>query len=67
MVCFVKGKVSNVTDLWFGFLFSFFTQLYRQMNYCSSNCGKKLMVVLIEGCPSTQCIAVCCVWGCLAV
>ena len=27
---------------------------------------KKLMLVLIEWCQNTQCIAVCCVWGCIA-
>ena len=28
---------------------------------------KKLMLVLIERCQNTQCNAVCCVWGCIAV
>ena len=28
---------------------------------------KKLMVVLIERCPNTQCLAVCCVWDCIAL
>ena len=27
---------------------------------------KKLMLVLIERCQNTQCITVCCVWGCIA-
>ena len=27
---------------------------------------KKLVVVLIERCQNTKCIAVCCIWGCIA-
>ena len=27
---------------------------------------KKLMLVLLDRCQNTQCIAVCCVWGCIA-
>ena len=27
---------------------------------------KKSMLVLIERCQNTQCITVCCIWGCIA-